>query len=203
MKLIAILLTLFFGFTLQSQTVVKGRVLDSRTKEVLPFCTIYFEGKKIGSKSDNFGNFFIKSPKEEKFVYISFVGYETKKVEVFGSEFKTDVYLAEKSKKTKEVKITGKRKLEKDTIAIRIIRNVIKNKSKNKPSAFESIEYDKYTKFEVDIANVESVLGRNFITKPLRYMLEYQSETPDGEKYSPLLFRETSARFYQKGIRYS
>jgi hypothetical protein len=199
MKLIAILLTLFFGFTLQSQTIVKGRVLDSRTKEVLPFCTIYFEGKKIGSKSDNFGNFFIKSPKEEKFVYISFVGYETKKVEVFGSEFKTDVYLAEKSKKTKEVKITGKRKLEKDTIAIRIIRNVIKNKSKNKPSAFESIEYDKYTKFEVDIANVESVLGRNFITKPLRYMLEYQSETPDGEKYSPLLFRETSARFYQKG----
>lgn len=190
---------LFTLIQLQAQTVVKGRVHDARTKSILPYCTVYFEGKKIGGKSDNFGNFTLRSPNTEPFFYVSFLGYETKKVQIFGSEFKADVYLAEKSRKTKKVEIKGKKKLEKDTLAIRIIRNVIKNKANNKPSSFKSIQYDKYSKFEVDLANIESVLGRNFVTKPLRYMLEYQSETPDGEKYSPLLFRETISKCYQKG----
>lgn len=182
-----------------SQTVVRGRVLDSKTKSTLPYCTVYFEGKKIGTKTDNFGNFTLRSPKAEQFFYVSFLGFETKKVQIFGSEFKTDVVLTEKPRKTKQVEIKGKKKLEKDTLAVRIIRNVIKNKSQNKPSGFKSIQYDKYSKFEVDLANIEKVLGKNFITKPLQYMLDYKSETPDGEQYSPLLFRETVAKYYQKG----
>ena len=194
-----VLLVIVSTINIQSQTVVKGRVFDAKSKTILPYCTVYFEGKKIGSKTDNFGNFTLRSPKTETFLYVSFLGYESKKVQIFGSEFKTDIYLNEKPRKTKKVEIKGKKKLEKDTIAVRIIRNVIKNKSKNKPSAFKSIQFDKYSKFEVDLANIESVLGKNFVTKPLKYMLEYQSETPDGEKYSPLLFRETLSKCYQKG----
>lgn len=181
-----------------AQTVVKGRVLDARTRSPLPFCTIYFKGKKIGTKSDNYGNFTIKSSKTEDVFYVTYLGYETKEIKIFGSEFKTDVILAEKAKKKQTVDIKGTRKQPKDTLAIRIIRNVIKNKDKNRPSSFETIQYDKYNKLEVSIANVDSVVGRNFLIKPLKYLLEYQSTTPDGERYSPILFRETASRVYQK-----
>lgn len=181
------------------QTTVKGRVLDARTKAPLPYCTVYFTGKKIGGKTDNYGNFTIKSPKEESVLYVSYLGYETKEVKIYGSDFKTDILLEEKARKKATVDIKGSKKIVKDTLAVRIIRNVIKNKDKNKPSSFESIKYDKYSKFELSVANVDSIIGNNFLVKPLKYLLEYQSVTPDGERYSPILLRETSARVYQKG----
>lgn len=188
-----------FSFSMSSQTIVKGRILDAKTKSPMPFCTIYFTGKKIGTKSDNFGNFTIKSPNTEEVFFVSYLGYETKEVKILGSEFKTDVYISEKARRKKDVLIKGKHKQEKDTLAIRIIRNVIKNKDINKPSAFNTLQYDKYTKFEVDLANIDSVIGSSFLTKPLKYMLDYQSTTPDGERYSPILLRETVSKVFQKG----
>ncbi len=182
-----------------SQTTVRGRVLDAKTKSPLPYCTIYFSGKKIGTKTDNYGNFTLKSGKEENVFFASYLGYETKEVKIYGSDFKTDVLLSEKSKKKKAVDIKGSKTIVKDTLAIRIMRNVIKNRDKNKPSAFESIKYDKYSKFELSVANIDSVVGSSFLLKPVKYLLEYQSVTPDGERYSPILLRETSARVFQKG----
>lgn len=182
-----------------SQTTVKGRVLDAKTKSPLPYCTIYFSGKKIGTKTDNYGNFTLKSGKEENVFFVSYLGYETKEVKIYGSDFKTDVLLSEKSRKKKTVDIKGSKTIVKDTLAIRIMRNVIKNRDKNKPSAFESIKYDKYSKFELSVANIDSVVGSSFLLKPVKYLLEYQSVTPDGERYSPILLRETSAKVFQKG----
>lgn len=182
-----------------SQTLIKGRILDSKSRKPLPFCTIYFEGKKIGTKSDNFGNFTIKSPNNETTLYASYLGFQTKSVKISGDNTSLDIVLVETPRKTKETVITGKRKLEKDTLAVRIIRNVIKNKDNNRPSAFKSLEYNKYIKFEVDIANLDSITGSNFISKPLKYLLEYQNKTPDGQSYSPILFRETYQKVYEKG----
>jgi len=130
---------------------------------------------------------------------VSYLGYETKEVRIYGSDFRTDVLLAEKSRKKQTVDIKGSKKVVKDTLAVRIMRNVIKNKDQNKPSAFESVRYDKYSKFELSVANIDSVVGNNFLLKPMKYLLEYQSVTPDGERYSPILLRETSARVFQKG----
>lgn len=182
-----------------SQTIVKGRVLDAKTKSPLPYCTIYFAGKKVGTKTDNYGNFTLKSVKEENVFFVSYLGYETKEVKIFGSDFRTDVLLSEKSRKKQAVDIKGSKKIVKDTLAIRIMRNVIKNRDKNRPSSFESIKYDKYSKFELSVANIDSVIGSSFLLKPIKYLLEYQSVTPDGERYSPILLRETSARVFQKG----
>lgn len=198
-KIISVLVLIFSTSFLTAQTVVKGRVLDAKTKSPLPYCTIYFAGKKIGAKSDNYGNFTIKSPKEESVLFVSYLGYETKEIKIYGSDFRTDVLLAEKSRKKQTVDIKGSRKVVKDTLAVRIIRNVIKNKDQNKPSAFESVQYNKYSKFELSVANIDSVIGNNFLVKPLKYLFEYQSVTPDGERYSPILLRETSAKVYQKG----
>jgi hypothetical protein len=77
-----------------SQTTVRGRVLDAKTKSPLPYCTIYFSGKKIGTKTDNYGNFTLKSGKEENVFFASYLGYETKEVKIYGSDFKTDVLLS-------------------------------------------------------------------------------------------------------------
>lgn len=196
---ILFILFLTISSSLWSQTVIKGKTIDAKSRKPLPFCTIYFEGKKIGTKSDNFGNFTIKSPNNEKTLYASYLGFQTQTIKVNGDDNNLVINLVEAPRKTKETVIKGKRKLEKDTLAVRIIRNVIKNKENNRPSAYKSLEYNKYIKFEVDIANLDSVTGTNFISKPLKYLLEYQSKTPDGQSYSPILFRETYQKVFEKG----
>lgn len=200
-RLLGTVLFILLYTVAHSQTTIKGRVVDQRTRSPLPYCTIYFGNKKIGTKTDGYGNFTLKSSKSESSFFVSYLGYETKEVKIYGTEFKTEVVLAEKAKKKQAVDIKGNRKQPKDTLAIRIIRNTIKNKDNNKISSFETVQFDKYSKFELSLANVDSLIGNNFLTKPLKYILDYQSSTPDGEKYSPILLRETSTKEYRKGTK--
>jgi hypothetical protein len=184
---------------LNAQVTIKGKTLDRKTGQTLPFCTIYFEGKRIGTKSDSYGNFSISSPNNETKLFASYLGYKTEVINIDGSKEGLVIRMGEQPRTTKrQTIIQGTRKLAKDTLAVRIIRSAIRNKDNNKPSSFKSIQFDKYTKFEVDLANIDSIQGSNFIAKPLKYILEYQNQTPDGEKYSPILFRETFAKEYLK-----
>jgi hypothetical protein len=184
-----------------AQTIVKGKTIDSRTNKSLSFCTVYFKGKKIGTKSDGYGNFVLSSPKTEDSLYVSYIGYKTRGVKIEGNLDDLKIYMTESSVRAKKEAVIRGTKLEKDTLAVRIIKNVIKNKSRNRPSSFDYIQYKCYSKFEVDIANLDSLIGNGFILKPLKYILEYQSVTPDGERYSPLLFRETLSKDYMKGTK--
>ena len=195
------ILFLLSFLNINAQTSVSGTIVDKKNGKPLPYATIYFEGKRIGTKSDADGNFRLFSPQSETIIYGSFLGFKTDGFKIKPNENNTiTIRIGEESKRSKlKAEVRSTRKLAKDTLAVRIMRNVIRNKDNNKPSAYNSIQYRKHNKFEADIANIDSIQGASFVTKPLKYILEYQSETPDGERYSPILFRETFLKEYRKG----
>jgi len=55
------LFLLQINFSFSQQTKVRGKVIDSKTKEILPFVNISFIGTNIGTISDFNGEYFIET----------------------------------------------------------------------------------------------------------------------------------------------
>jgi len=88
MKIISVLLLILSSTFLQSQTVIKGSLIDKTTKETLPYVNIGVIGKNLGTVSDINGNFKIELPKQHDndTLRISMIGYET--LDFIASDFK-------------------------------------------------------------------------------------------------------------------
>ena len=68
------ILFLLSFLNINAQTSVSGTIVDKKNGKPLPYATIYFEGKRIGTKSDADGNFRLFSPQSETIIYGSFLG---------------------------------------------------------------------------------------------------------------------------------
>lgn len=133
-------LTLFYffisvqGFT-QNSFLIKGKVIDAETKELLPFASIGIEGTSIGtaSNAEGYFEFRLNSNHKDKFVVCSFVGYKTFKMKISEaytySKENQLVFEMQPAESLKAVTISSKRipKVEK------IMKQVIKNLPENYP----------------------------------------------------------------------
>ena len=61
----------------QENTKINGIVIDAQTKEPLPFVNIFFEGKNIGTITDDKGKYSIEIQWASNRLGASFVGYVT------------------------------------------------------------------------------------------------------------------------------
>lgn len=80
MRKVLILLVLLQSFTGMSQNegVISGKVVDSKTREVLPFVNVLVYGTKIGAVSNEKGEFVLNNvPLGYNKIQASFVGYKT------------------------------------------------------------------------------------------------------------------------------
>jgi hypothetical protein len=53
---------------LNAQVTIKGKTLDRKTGQTLPFCTIYFEGKRIGTKTSKGKQILLEDLMSENFL---------------------------------------------------------------------------------------------------------------------------------------
>lgn len=102
---------------------ISGLVLDANTKEPLPFVNIGVNNSKYGTSTDIDGKFLIKSKVSS--LQLSYVGYEKKEI-LISNQNKITIYLKEKSTTLGEVVINPE-----ENPALRIIRNLIKNRKLN------------------------------------------------------------------------
>lgn len=66
---------------------IKGRVIDSQTKEPLIFANTFIDNSTLGSATDNNGEFLIENiPRSAFDLVVSYVGYKTKTTQVAYSE---------------------------------------------------------------------------------------------------------------------
>ena len=115
----------------QNQITLKGRILDSETKQPLPFATVSIPKSMTGVISNEFGEFQYHIP--EKFekgeVQITFIGYDPIKIDV--SKIKSDVLttfkMQPKIQQLKEVEITSlKGKTPASDIVFKAVRYITK-----------------------------------------------------------------------------
>ncbi|MFO7673704.1 MAG: DUF5686 family protein, partial [Lutibacter sp.] len=149
------LLFVFFlvPFLSISQNQIQGIVLDSRSNQPLPFATIT-TSSNFGTLTDLDGKFSIKAQKAITQISISYIGYESVIVPISKNEKFLKIALNPKIESLREVQIIAR-----ENPALQIIRNTIKNKSKNDiEKSLNSFKFNTYTKILVT-ANPDSIKG--------------------------------------------
>ena len=127
-KIIYLLLLIPFSVFAQETKIISGTVIDEARNETLPGVSIYASTKMIGNKTniDNViqasmigtttdfdGNFSFNAPIETKYIIISYMGFETEKINVENRSTNIIISLKEKEELLGEVVITGYQKIEK------------------------------------------------------------------------------------------
>jgi hypothetical protein len=187
----------------QKLTKIKGTVIDSKTKEPLPFVNVAFKGANVGTTTDFDGKFYLETQWGTETLLASFVGYKTasKKVELGKSQtinflLKNDAIEME----TFTVKADKKRYKNKDNPAVALIKKVIEHKDDNRKEAMDFYEYDKYEKIEIDLNNItEEFLNKGWLKKKFQVVLDHiDTSEINGKPYLPIFLRETASKMYYR-----
>jgi hypothetical protein len=195
-SLVSALVVLLFVNTVYAQQaqVVKGRVIDQDSREPLAFVNIVINDGKTGISTDIDGKFSVKAEKGIYKLTFSYIGYETKEVNIPNDhEPPLEITLTAKKIDLEEVVIYPT-----ENPAHRIIDSVVQNRARNDPDKLKSYAYTTYEKtiltvqmdslikadtaevdsnlveiqefFEKqDIAIMESVTEKKFISPDLEY----------------------------------
>lgn len=149
------LVFLFFFITCvaQAQYDVIGVVKDQKTNKTLPFATVTIPSG-LNTIADAEGRFLIKSNSKIDNLKVSYLGYDTKIIDLQLKDEVIDVFLNENANDLNTLLTTNR------VVAQNIISKVIKYKSKNNPqNKLKSFEFKAYNKLIVT-ANPDSIKGR-------------------------------------------
>ncbi|MFK5878657.1 MAG: DUF5686 family protein [Flavobacteriaceae bacterium] len=149
-----LLLLLFFPFISFSQYQISGVLTDSKTNEPLPFATILIN-EYNGTVTNIDGEFILKSNKKIEKVFISYIGYDSKNIDISKNNSFLKIALTPNVESLNEVVITSK-----ENPALQIIRNAIKNKKQNNIElSLNSFKFNSYNKLVIT-ANPDSISSK-------------------------------------------
>jgi hypothetical protein len=200
-------LTLFVFITglcwgAQAQTVVRGIVRDAQTRAPLAFVSVYFKGSKgVVSGEDGSYTLSTTNPKNVT-VAFSFNGYKVlTKTIVAGITQDLDVAL--EVEEMEAVVVNSRRKTRysnKNNPAVDLIRKVVDNRSRNRMSAFDFVQYQQYEKMELSLTNKPEKLMNNKLFKNYKFLVENQDTSKiEGKALVPVYLEETlSDKFFRK-----
>jgi len=170
------LFSLCCSYAYTQNTLVTGIVSDDKTGEGLPFASVYFTGTSSGVTTDLNGYYEIStSDPTLKSITFHYLGYKEKTIKIkAGITQVFDVKIKqEASYELNDVVIKAKRKVKKDTAAITLYRNVIKNKVNNRSNRLDYFSYEDYAKTEFDIFNIKERFTKRKIFKPFWFVFDY------------------------------
>lgn len=201
--LVVLLLSPTFLFS-QTITRVTGLISDSRTKETLPFVTVSFLGITIGTPSGNDGRYHLSTTNQAlNKIRITFVGYKDQVIPVVpGKDQVINVKLVEETEELTEVDVKGGKKTRyrnKDNPAVELIRKVIENKEKNRPEAYNYVQYKEYDKVIFSLANVSNSIGDRKIFQKYKFVFDNRDTTSvPGVNLLPIFLEEKVSDYYYR-----
>ncbi len=170
-------------------------MIDSKTKEILPFVNISFIGTNIGTISDFNGEYFIETREAGDTIVASFLGYKAKKFFIKKKHYQViNFELEEETLKLPPVIIVAG-----ENPAHPLLDKIIKKRNENNPKKLENYKYEVYNKFEIDFNNVEKY-KENKILKKIDFIFDFIDTCAiTGKPYLPIFITETlSDYYYQK-----
>ena len=198
---ISLHLTRFFLFSafflpaaVSAQTIVKGKVTDAHSGDPIPFANIIFKGTTHGTNTDFEGNYTVRTTTQADSLVVSYMGYttRTKKIQPGISQV-VNFQLEEEVTSLQEVVFEAG-----ENPAFEILRNVVRNKSRNDKRRLTGYEYDTYTKIEVDVDNMSERFRKRKVVKKITQVLDSveQIAGEDGKPILPIFISESVSRFY-------
>lgn len=183
-----------------AQTKVSGIVVDNANQPI-PYANVVFKNSNDGIVTNEDGRFYIESPKTYTAIIVSFVGFETKEVNLpkaINYNFKIQLNDGEK---LKEVVIYTGKTSKKNNPALDILRKIWERKRKNGLYMFDQYQMEKYEKVEFDANSIDSAYMKNKIFKGMEFIFE-QVDTSKitGKTYLPIFINEALSDVYGDNI---
>ncbi len=181
---------------------IKGRVLDAKTKEPLPFVNVVFVGKNIGTITDYNGDYSLSTQWASNQLQASFIGYKKQVKPLDQTKNQTINFEIEPESITlTEVVVTGQRKRyrNRDNPAVELIKKVIANKDSNSKDMFNYYEFDKHEKVEFARNNITDEFMSKKMFKKFQFVFSFVDTSEiNGKPYLPVFLKETLSKVYYR-----
>ncbi len=147
---------LFITSYLYSQDfkIIKGIVNDFDDNRILEFVNIYDKNKQYATSSDINGRFLIKLPLKTKIIYVSHIGYNTKKIKINRYKDSINVKLRKSIKKIEEVIVNPKAV----TLFIDVAKSKIVENYSNRAIKMRAWFNEKITENDTCIEEIDALL---------------------------------------------
>jgi hypothetical protein len=194
-----ITLLLFCVFTVaqvnaQDQTIIRGRVLDAKTKQPLPFVDVVLKGTYVGVSTDLDGQYFIQTRNPSDTIQVSFIGYKTLEERIIReTRQEMNFYMEEEGLQLESVTIVAEkgRYRKKGNPAVELMRKVIENRDRNKMEAQDFYSYERHEKLELDLNNITDEFKDRKAFENFEFLWSYlDTSTVNGRIYLPVYIRE-------------
>ena len=182
---------------------IQGVVTDSLTNEPIPYLSVFYEGKGVGSITDNDGNYKVETRKGWNKLTFSAVGYVTKVVNIIPGVTKNlnvrmrpdDIMLDEVVVKPKREKYSRK-----NNPAVELMKKVIAHKKNNKLSENDYYQYNKYQKITMSLNDVTPEMLEKGMYKKMPFLKDHIELCEETNKFIlPISVDETaSQKIYRK-----
>ena len=182
---------------------IQGVVTDSLTNEPIPYLSVFYEGKGVGSITDNDGNYKVETRKGWNKLTFSAVGYVTKVVNIIPGVTKNlnvrmrpdDIMLDEVVVKPKREKYSRK-----NNPAVELMKKVIAHKKNNKLSENDYYQYNKYQKITMSLNDVTPEMLEKGMYKKMPFLKDQIELCEETNKFIlPISGDETaSQKIYRK-----
>ena len=182
---------------------IQGVVTDSLTNEPIPYLSVFYEGKGVGSITDNDGNYKVETRKGWNKLTFSAVGYVTKVVNIIPGVTKNlnvrmrpdDIMLDEVVVKPKREKYSRK-----NNPSVELMKKVIAHKKNNKLSENDYYQYNKYQKITMSLNDVTPEMLEKGMYKKMPFLKDQIELCEETNKFIlPISVDETaSQKIYRK-----
>ena len=182
---------------------IQGVVTDSLTNDPIPYLSVFYEGKGVGSITDNDGHYKVETRKGWNKLTFSAVGYVTKVVNIIPGVTKNlnvrmrpdDIMLDEVVVKPKREKYSRK-----NNPAVELMKKVIAHKNNNKLSEIDYYQYNKYQKITMSLNDVTPEMLEKGMYKKMPFLKDQIELCEETNKFIlPISVDETaSQKIYRK-----
>ncbi|MEN8138421.1 MAG: DUF5686 family protein [Bacteroidota bacterium] len=141
--------------SLSAQETIQGKVYDAETNKVIEYANVIVKNTTNGTITNSWGEFSLVINPGDKYLQISFIGYQSKVVEISPiNNYK--VYLDPDSEVLNEVVVVGDNT--KENPAHYILKRIRKNHKKHSLEQGKTFRYKKYDKVRFDLYDPDSTL---------------------------------------------
>ncbi|MBS1646345.1 MAG: carboxypeptidase-like regulatory domain-containing protein [Bacteroidetes bacterium] len=175
-KVFLYLLFATIAFSTHAQ-IFRGRVIDAKSRQSLPFVSVLQKGTQNGALTDIDGKFLLKAADSTQTwvqLQIQYLGYEPQTIATSTFSDKNNIVIKLQPQAFSLQEITVKAG---ENPAHRIIKKTIKNRAINNPEKMHSFTYDSYTKFFVTAdlkANIDSVSTKDTLLNRMEKFFKNQ-----------------------------
>jgi len=198
LKVVASWLFVLFSFSIlaQTKTQVTGKVTEATTGTPIPFANVIFSGFTEGAITDFDGKFVAETGQPVDSIEVRYVGFKPRKKSLKrGVAQVIDFQLEDDVQSLAEIVVYAG-----ENPAFPILRNVIRQKSKNDKRSLEAYDYEAYTKIEFDIDNLSEQVRKRKAVSEVTDLIDSIDHLvgEDGKPILPVLVSEAISRLYYR-----